>query len=429
MSTDLAIAGVTATLRHLLQRGVVDHVKLGAQGPVSVTAKALDLIETDSADLQDQINLYMYHVAPNPAWRNAGLPSRDTLGNRIGNPPLALDLFYLVTAYSQKELYADVLLGYAMQFLHEVPVLTQDAIEHALAPAPPEVSFIVPDDLLDQIEQIKIVPHALDADEMYKLWMAFQTTYRPSAAYHVSVVLIENPRPASSALPVLTIGPVDPTTNLPAGVTVNPDLLPGSPTLTSATPPSSPTAVQLGEILTLNGFNFSQGLAVVSLTNIVTATPVSLAATAVSNAVLTVQLPAPGSLAAATWRAGTCTVQATIGTGTAAMTTNLLPLAIAPMIQTMSVSGPITATVLTLQCAPPVWEGQKVSALIGDYEVYPAAWTGASTTSLQFTFDATPFAPGLAKPWIRLRVDGIDSILIDQSVDPPQFNPSQLVPL
>ncbi len=83
MSSDLAIAGVTATLRHLLKRGVVDHVKLGDQGPVSVTAMAPDLINTESADLADQINLYMYHVAPNPGWRNAGLPSRDNSGARV----------------------------------------------------------------------------------------------------------------------------------------------------------------------------------------------------------------------------------------------------------------------------------------------------------------------------------------------------------
>lgn len=434
MSTDLAIAGVTATLRHLLQRGVVDHAKLGAQGPVTVTAKALDLIKTDSADLADQINLYMYHVAPNAAWRNAGLPARDTFGTRTGNPPLALDLYYLVTAYSQKELYADVLLGYAMQFLHEVPVLTQRAIRHALAPPPTEVSFIVPDDLLDQIEQIKLVPHALDADEMYKLWMAFQTTYRPSAAYHVSVVLIENPQPAGSALPVLTIGPLDPVTNQPTGVIANPDLLPRSPMLTLAAPPNNQAAVRLGEVLTLSGFHLADGPASVSITNIITSTPIPLSATTATDTALTVPLTGAG---AAALRAGACTVRAMIGSGTAAMTTNMLPLAIAPKIVpgSMSVSGPTTSKVLQLQCTPNVWEGQKVSALIGEYEVFPADWTDhsintlQSTNTLKFTFDATPFAPGLAKPWIRLRVDGVDSILIDQSVDPPQFDPTQVVPL
>jgi hypothetical protein len=428
MSSDLAIAGVTATLRYLLQQGVVDHVKLGAQGPVTVTAKAPDLIDTESTQLADQINLYMYHVAPNIGWRNSSLPSRDTFGRRIDNPPLGLDLFYIVTAYSQQELYADVLLGYAMQFLHEVPVLTQTAIQQALAPPPPEVGFITPDDLLNQVEQIKIAPYSLDADEMYKLWMAFQTTYRPSAAYHVSVVLIENRRPASSALPVLTIGQVDPVTHLPRGVRVDPDTLPAAPMLTAATPPNEQAAVRLGENLILSGYHLADGPASAVLTNVITSQPVPLAAVVATATSLTVPLPPPATAPDAL-RADAYLVNAVIGTGTAARTTNALPLAVAPTIVNMTVAGPPAATVLTLQCAPKVWPGQNISALIGDFEVYPDAWTGPSTDTLQFAFDATPFGPGKAIAWIRLRVDGIDSILVNQTVSPPQFDPTQVVPL
>jgi hypothetical protein len=95
----------------------------------------------------------------------------------------------------------------------------------------------------------------------------------------------------------------------------------------------------------------------------------------------------------------------------------------------MSVAGSPAATVLTLQCAPKVWPGQNVSALIGDSEVYPDPWTGPSIDTLQFTFDATPFGPGKATPWIRLRVDGVDSILVNQAVVPPQFDPTQVVPI
>ena len=306
MSSDLAIAGVTATLRHLLKRGVVDHVKLGDQGPVSVTAKAPDLIDTESADLADQINLYMYHVAPNPGWRNVGLPSRDSSGARISNPPLALDLYYVVTAYSQRELYADVLLGYAMQFLHEVPVLTQRAIRHALQPAPTEVSFIRPEDLLTQFEQIKIAPHALDADEMYKLWMAFQTTYRPSAAYHVSVVLIEDPQPASSPLPVLMIGEPDPQ-GRPGGVKSNPGLAPSTPMLTSLAPPAkNGPVIRLGETLTINGFHLADGPASVLLTNLLAPQQVPLTINSAPGASpLTVLMPAPAASPAGL-RAGAC---------------------------------------------------------------------------------------------------------------------------
>jgi hypothetical protein len=431
MSTDLAIAGVTATLRHLLRKGIVDHAVLGAQGPVSVTAQAPDLVDIENSDLADQLNLYMYHVAPNPGWRNMGLPSRDAGGSRIANPPLALDLFYIVTAYSQKELYADVLLGYAMQFLHEVPILTQSAIENALDPAPPEVGFIQPEDLLAQFEQIKIAPHVLTADDMYKLWMAFQTTYRPSAAYHVSVVLIENARPALDALPVLTIGRLD-AQGRPGGVAVHPGVAPRAPTLTGLTPPAKNGPVlRLDDSFELAGFHLADGPVSVTLTNLLTPQTVALTVTTSTDSAITAQMPPTGG-APAGLRCGPCVIGVTVGVGAGARATNRLTAAVAPKIVNMLASGPVAATVLTLTCAPPVWSDQTISVLVGGAEVFPDSWSGPSTGALTFTFDATSFSPpgpGKETPWVRLRVDGVDSVLIDRSTDPPSFDPTQKAPL
>ena len=57
-------------------------------------------------------------------------------------------------------------------------------------------------ELAEQVEQIRISPQPMNAEEVSKLWTAFQAKYRPSAAYHASVVLIESARSAKSALPV-----------------------------------------------------------------------------------------------------------------------------------------------------------------------------------------------------------------------------------
>ncbi|PJI52282.1 hypothetical protein CTI14_44950, partial [Methylobacterium radiotolerans] len=78
------------------------------------------------------MNLFLHQVTPNAAWRNAALPSRDAAGGRIANPPLALDLHYLLTAYGRAELQAEVLLGYALQLLHESAVLPREAVRRAL---------------------------------------------------------------------------------------------------------------------------------------------------------------------------------------------------------------------------------------------------------------------------------------------------------
>jgi hypothetical protein len=211
MSTALAIASVTAVLKDLLNNGLIDADLSATVGNVLVTALPPDRIEVEPPNAQSQLNLFLYQVTPNPAWRNAGLPSRSSNGDRISNPPLALDLHYLLTAYGASELHGEILLGYGMQLLHETPVLARDAVRTSLsAPSivnggalPPELQALFDSGLAEQVEQIKIVPEALSTEELSRLWAAFQAKYRPTAAYQVSVVLIEARTPTRTSLPVL----------------------------------------------------------------------------------------------------------------------------------------------------------------------------------------------------------------------------------
>src|SRR5690606_3525495 len=56
--------------------------------------------------------------------------------------------------------------------------------------------------LADQIEQIKITTDPINTEELSKLWSAFQTRYRPCAAYKVTVILIETSKSVIAPLPV-----------------------------------------------------------------------------------------------------------------------------------------------------------------------------------------------------------------------------------
>lgn len=211
MSNALAIAAVTAVLKDLLNNGIIAHDLVGAIGDVKVSTQPPDRVLSAVTPAEPtQINLFLYHVSANPGWRNAGLPSRDGRGDRVTNPPLALDLHYLLTAYGDQPFHAEILLGYAMQLLHETPVLTRNAIRTALKPASPVDGSILPPafqalaaaELADQVEVIKITPQFLSTDELSKLWTSFQTQYRPTVAYQVSVVLIESPVSVRASLPV-----------------------------------------------------------------------------------------------------------------------------------------------------------------------------------------------------------------------------------
>src|ERR1043165_6593396 len=99
MSSALAIASVTAVLRDLLNNGLIDSNISSGIGNVIVWTLSPDRIDITSNDQQSQLNLFLYQVTPNAAWRNAGLPARNANGERISNPPLALNLHCLLTAY------------------------------------------------------------------------------------------------------------------------------------------------------------------------------------------------------------------------------------------------------------------------------------------------------------------------------------------
>jgi len=211
MSSALAIASVTAVLRDLLNNGLIDHDVSATLGNVTVSSLSPDRIDMTSQNQTSRLNLFLYQVTPNASWRNVGLPSRNGNGERISNPPLALNLHYLLTAYGALELHAEILLGYGMQLLHETPVLTRNAIRTALAPPssvgglpslPPQMQALFTSELAEQVEQIKIVPETPNTEEISRLWSALGAPYRPTAAYQASVVLIESKQSTKSSLPV-----------------------------------------------------------------------------------------------------------------------------------------------------------------------------------------------------------------------------------
>jgi hypothetical protein len=435
MSNALAVAAVTAVLKDLLHNGLIDgNVSAAVGGPVAVSALPPDRVKSDSTE-PTQLNLFLYHVAQNAGWRNVDLPSRDARGARTTNPPLALDLFYLLTAFGRQDFEAEILLGYAMHLLHETPVLTRGAIRRSLSPTspvsgailPPPLNALAAAELADQVEMIKLAPQPMNTEEISRLWAAMQTNYRPSVAYQASVVLIEGERPARSPLPVLTRGPAD------RGVTVVPESTappPAIPTLMAVTPPNQQPVARLGDLLTLTGFALAGDSVTARFSNPRLAAPLDLPAQpGGTTTAFAVQLPdAPADpQAPANWVAGFYTLAAVIArAGQPDQATNDLALALAPTIESITPDpaprGANGRVDLTVACRPQVRPQQRASLFLGDREV-PAQPHAAPTGTLTFRVDNAP--PG--QQWVRLRVDGVDSLLVDRTATPPVFDPSQRV--
>jgi hypothetical protein len=206
MSTALAVAATSRVIAAVIDDAVASaRLALGGVlGGATTSCAPPDHLQTDVTKELTNLNLFLYHVTYNQGWREVGLPTRASDGKSAGRAPLAIDLHYLLSAYSAGDYEAQIMLGIGMQALHEVPVLFRKKIQNVFAaPSNAVDKALATANLADQIEMVKIVPQQVGTEELSKLWTAFQSKFRVSAAYAVSVLLIESQALVTAPLPVL----------------------------------------------------------------------------------------------------------------------------------------------------------------------------------------------------------------------------------
>jgi hypothetical protein len=426
MTTALGIAAVTRALRNLLGNlatadfsTLPDDTRPTAE--IQITTLPLDRVRNGDGDVsRNQLNLFLYHAEPNAAYRNMDLPLQVRSGE-TGRPPLALNLYYILTAYGQadSELVAHVLLGSAMRILHDHPVLGRAELGTAL-----------PESEIDaQFERVRITPQPISLEEVSKLWTGFQSEYRLSAAYQASVVLIESLRSPRTPLPVLRRGAADRGPVAVAGAA--PSLLaiaeifdPSLP----ARPPHGKPAAELGDALVLSGTQMGSTPMTARFRHLRIDAPLERPLDPErSPTEVRVTLPSADEAGVpALWRPGMYTIELVVQRpDVPAWTTNRLPFALAPSLDSISPASQSAGAQpfdLTLACRPQILPDQRVSLLLGAREFQPASMAtpadGDSATTLVFPID------GLAEGShvVRLRVDGADSVPIDFTTTPAQFD-------
>lgn len=396
MSNSLAIAAVTLTLRNIIAQGISNELTNG-----NVTTFPPDKARANAAG-GNQINVFLYHTSPNPTLRNQEIYSRVKPGE-TGQFPLALNLYYLITAYSDDydNVMAHKLLGAAMRVLHDQPILKSEDIKLALEES----------NLHQQIEHIQITQQPLSIEEILRLWTTFQTQYRISAAYEISVVLIDSSLPVKAPLPVLARGSDD------SGISVGASMEVPFPTLESVRPPNEQTAVRLGEELVLLGHHLDSDqnqFTVQMRHNHLNAYEELILDEHLSSTEISFSIPAESE----NFPVGHYSISVKMSRSGKNQTTNTMPFSIAPKIEVK-----VDGRELTVEVEPHVWPDQHAALLVGDRELLPNEPISEKTTEL--IFDKTSIAPG--EYFVRLRVDGVDSILVDRSVKPPKFDTNQKV--
>lgn len=415
MSTELAITAVTATLRQLLEEQVAG--KWGADvlsGDLTkeriITTLPLHKVREAHAS-ENVINIFLFRTDVSAAWRNLAPPVAGKVAAN-GESPLALHLEYLISAYGEddREEVAHFFLGQAMRILHDVTLVPRQKLFDVLARA----------GVHNQVERITVTPRPLSIEEISKLWSVFQTQYRVSAAYLVTVVLIDSKVAGTAALPVLKRGLDD------RGVSA---LASAAPTVESAKPASGFNAVRLGEELWILGDRLSAPGVTARVRHRVMREEQSLEVEALGPRGLKVRIPAaaPATGVSAHWPAGIYSLRL-VGPKQS-WSTNEVPFLLAPsvVVSPKTLQPPAPSFELSLDATPQVHPSQTVVVLFDDLQVVPKPLADPADDDAPSSVKAD--VPGSTTGFhrVRLRIDGVDSIAMKKVGETFDFDGDQSV--
>jgi hypothetical protein len=176
MSDYRAIQGVTSSIKNVLEKHMVlNRPQVAPSDRIGVTVGL-----PDREGQGRRVNIFLYHITECPYLRNQDLPGSAHPGE-YGQPPLALDLHYLITAYTESDdddqLEAHQILGDAVCALHDHPLLLGNVLDPALEGA---------------FERAKVTLAPLTVEDITKVWVSLSAPYRLSVGYKATVVQLES---------------------------------------------------------------------------------------------------------------------------------------------------------------------------------------------------------------------------------------------
>jgi hypothetical protein len=137
-----------------------------------------------------RLSLFLYQIVENPHMKNQ--PLQRITEDKQNYPPLALNLYYLLTPYAVEtdEIRTwdrHTVLGKVMQVFYDNATLEGTELRDVLVDMGQE-------DYYDKIDQIRIALYSLSLDDMSKIWNSLETPLKLSVCYEVRVVLIDSER-------------------------------------------------------------------------------------------------------------------------------------------------------------------------------------------------------------------------------------------
>lgn len=125
-----------------------------------------------STDFGTTVSLYLYRVTVNEHLRN-----QPALIRRGSGSPLAVDLHFLLTIWSESAVAEQTLCAWAMSLLHQHPLM--------------DISSLSQEGGWGHDDVVQIIPAELSNEELMRLWDALAPDYHLSIPYIARVVRID----------------------------------------------------------------------------------------------------------------------------------------------------------------------------------------------------------------------------------------------
>jgi hypothetical protein len=171
------ILEVSKFLRRTLWNGFKDDTTLTQHISEEGAIVLLNPADASSDKNNRRLSLWLYQVQENPYMRNqtpSRIPQQD---DTVQFPPLALNLFYLLTPSTNSMEGDQMVLGRSMQILHDNALLLLESTEQE-----------------GSAEELHLNMCQRDLRELAEVWEALQQPYRLSVCYEVRVTRIDSQR-------------------------------------------------------------------------------------------------------------------------------------------------------------------------------------------------------------------------------------------
>ena len=123
------------------------------------------------------LSIYLYRVLENGHMKNRSLERRN--GSLLEYPPLALNLYYLVTPLTGSVENDQRLLARTMQIFNDNAVLKGSDLDSVLQ---------------DDMEELRISLDSLSIEDSTRIWSGFLRPYHLSVSYEVKVIYVDSER-------------------------------------------------------------------------------------------------------------------------------------------------------------------------------------------------------------------------------------------